>query len=200
MWVVIPTLKGYEPALKLLKQSMGGPHTTIITVYQNEDADGYTKTDEGFVVTLRRNIYEYGAWIGVQLLVDAGQLTGDEWFLMMHDTCRFTEETIPKLINLEFILEKTPVELYFLVGCRFHSICLARRNGISILANYFKDTHSMTKEEACKLECNLPVEGIVTGEHLLRPCNVPEKVDVYGDGKLRNISVLESIKLVKFYA
>ena len=90
MYLVIPTIKGYEVALKMLQESIPVAwRSKIIYVYQKESEDSIQEENGCITVKLKRNIYEYANWIAAQMCIDANLIKSDEWFLFLHDTCKF---------------------------------------------------------------------------------------------------------------
>lgn len=193
--IVICTLRRYKKFYDKLIGSIPKIYK-IITVYQDEeDDDSYEKLPNGnYEVSLKRNIYEYGAWIGLQMLVDSGEVSRDEWYLMIHDTCLFTQTTPAKLYNVCTILYLTTIDIYYLVYGRFHNICLVRRDGITKIAEKFRDVHAMTKREALDLECSLLPDGVSVAEfpkgseHMMKEVNMG-----------RMPAFLPSIDIYKFF-
>lgn len=198
MYVVISTIKMYNIAYEKLLNSIP-KGVKIITVYQNEEKQFYEKCGQGYNVYLKKNIYEYGAWSGLLMLLNNNEISVDDWYLMIHDTCMFTPTSFDKIMYLQFILEHTPIELYFLLGGRFHNICMIRKNGITKVADYFDSIETLSKTRAIELEGNIGFEDIITGEYLIRPCHYPE-TDVYNEGRIRIPCFISSIDMFKFYS
>jgi hypothetical protein len=190
--IVICTLRRYKVFYDKLIKSIPNIYK-IITVYQEEETDCYEKLpDENYEVRLKRNIYEYGAWTGLQMLIDAGEVSRDDWYLMIHDTCLFTRETPEKLHNVCTVLYTTNVDVYYLVLGRFHNICLVRRQGIEKIAKIFEDIHTMTKKEALDLECSLLPDGVSVAEF---PSGTEHMEPHLG----RTTAFLPSINIYKFF-
>ena len=74
MYVVIPTHRSYKDFYEKLKKTIP-VFVQTITVYQQEENEGYKKLPDGsYEVTIKQNLYEYGAWIGLQILINANEL------------------------------------------------------------------------------------------------------------------------------
>lgn len=187
MWIVISTFKGSPFIKRLLKTIPKEVHDNIIIVSQNEDSDSIS----GHNVNLKRNIYEYGAFVGVNMLVDSGIVSRDDWFFMIHDTCEFTENT---LTNLEFIfrvIHNTDIDLYYLLNENFHNICLCRRDGI---IKKFQNVMNMTKQEAIEYEGKIHHgTDIKVSSYLRRSIIITDKCI---DG--RHKIIIESVSLIKW--
>ena len=73
----------------------------IIYVYQKESEDSIQEENGSITVKLKRNIYEYANWIAAQMCIDAKLIKSDEWFLFLHDTCKFgarSQDLIEKIL------------------------------------------------------------------------------------------------------
>lgn len=88
--IVIPTIRKYSTALEILQASLRAcniPRDQLILVYANEDRQGLRRDPDGrWHVYLKRNIYEYTAFFGVQELYKQGLLLRDVPCLLLHDT------------------------------------------------------------------------------------------------------------------
>jgi hypothetical protein len=188
MWIVITTFKGSEYLQRLLKTIPQVAHGHIITVSQKEDEDSII----GHTVKLKRNIYEYGGFVGVNMLVECGTVSRDDWFFMIHDTCEFTPST---LTNLEFIyktIHNTNINLYYLLNGRFHNLCLCRRDGI---VKKFQNVTSMTKQEALEHEGKIHEhEGCEFSSYFQRSIILSDECRDDGRHKV----MVESVHLIKW--
>ena len=126
---------------------------TSVIVYQNEPVDMIIVKQTGEIeVSLKQNLYEYGAWVAAKKLVDTGHIAWYDWLLMIHDSCAFQKDTFEKIRELCLTLTFTTIDFYSLVSRGFHNISLVRRHGIYKIADIFSTSPSLTKEEAIKYE------------------------------------------------
>ncbi len=195
MNIVITTLRKneYKESYEKLLHTIPN-ECKIITIYQDEDSDSYEKLDNGnYNVQLKRNIYEYGAWIGLQMLIDSNEISRDDWYLMIHDTCLFTQNTVPKCSFIMHVLSQTDIDMYFLLRGKFHNICIVRRDGISNIAKSFMEKEQMTKKEALELECKLiNLESVCHSEFCIPSYLFPSENN-------RTPVFLHSIDMFKFF-
>jgi hypothetical protein len=197
MWIVIPTLNKYEVAYKNLWNSIPDElYPKTITIFQDSPNDSWEKTSNGYKVYIRNNIYEYGAWVGANTLVQAREISEDDYFLMIHDTCEFGKNTMYRIIQLENELKNTNIEYFSLLKGGFHNLCVVCKRGLTSIAENFKEVISMTKSEAVSFETTLR-ENIPSTEYMVVPIhNGPKKV--YSDLE-RMVVYVHSLDMLKFY-
>lgn len=203
-YIVITSLKGYEVARNVLLQSLPpGWEKRYILVYQKEAEDNCKVCEDGHIeVMLQRNIYEYGAWIGVKLLLDNNIIPQDSWFLFIHDTCKFSPNS--KLLTDRIVkqYDRTNIDCIWLCLGGFNNICLIRRSAIYEGFKLYEHVHSMTKTDAIEAELNhtfyLSPKRIHTRQLFLKFKNrIIGRTKVYGT-HLRDISHFASINLEKY--
>ncbi len=197
MWIVIPTCKQYSEMYDRLMMTITKKEN-IITILQMEDEESFEKTNQGYTVKLKRNLYEYGAWIGVKLLVDAGEISLDDFYLMMHDTCMFGSKTFEAINFIENRFLSKNIDLIFPLSGRFHNICIARRKGITHISSMFAEITHMTKEDALLYETKLLPDGVEAVECDQVPSHFTETIP-YSDSKMRKLVHIAALDMIKFY-
>lgn len=207
-YLVIPTLKGYEPALSLLKSSLPEEwKSRCIYVYQKEEVDSITQQIDGSIrITLQRNIYEYANWVGAQMALDADLVPKDTWFLFLHDTCKFRNGSKELLEAILDSYTSGPMDLVWLSLNGQGNICIIRRKGITHGSALYKDVVTMTKEDAIICEWKW-----LTQPHPLCPklfpvqqCALEQPCELLGNKQIyshhwRVVALLPSIQLEKYY-
>lgn len=197
MWIVIPTLKKYEVAYKNLWKSIPAElYPKTITIFQDSTNDSWEKTSDGYKVYIRNNIYEYGAWVGAHILVQAHEISEDEYFLMIHDTCEFGKNTMYRITQLENELKNTNIEYFSLLNGGFHNLCVVCKRGLTFIAKKFEDVISMSKPEALSFETKLK-ENIPSAEYMFGPIHHGPK-RVYSNLE-RMVVYVHSLDMFKFY-
>lgn len=201
-FVVIPSIKGYDVALDCIVRSIPKGWSYVI-VFQKEEEDGYKVYEDGHIeVRLKRNIYEYGAWVGTQLLMDHGILPINSWCLFVHDTCKFGPHTRFMTEQLLYKYNDSKIDCIWLCKNGYRNICLVRRNAIHEGAKLYDAIHTMTKKEAIQGEIkrespfsikSLPIQQIFLHFVLY----VKEKRKVYGT-TMRNVEQFDSIDMEKY--
>ena len=208
MYLVIPTIKGYEVALQMLQESIPlAWKCKIIYVYQKESEDSIKQEENGCItVKLKRNIYEYANWIAAQMCLDAKLVSSDEWFLFLHDTCKFglkSQELIEKLLAK---LNVSTTNLMWLSLNGQANICLIRKQMVSYGYEVYKPVMKMTKEEAVQYEWKWLTQPSPLCPKLWPNGGtaVPEVCELMGDRpiygpNLRSVGYFHAIDLEKYY-
>ena len=205
LYIVIPTIKSYKVALDLLLLSLPEQwKTKVIIVYQKEKEESFTVfSDNHIEVYLDRNIYEYGSWIGVNLLLENKIIPDDSWFLFLHDTCKCGPKTYEKCQDLLDSFTDSEFDIIWLTLKGESNIGLFRRGAITEGAKIYANEYTMTKMDAIDYEqrhfsklspkkINVPqlfldTDKILTG---IKP--------IYGVHK-RTVFYIETIDLEKYY-
>ena len=207
MYLVIPTIKGYEVALKMLQESIPVAwRSKIIYVYQKESEDSIQEENGWITVKLKRNIYEYANWIAAQMCIDAKLIKSDEWFLFLHDTCKFgarSQDLIEKILAKLVVSNTT---LFWLSRNGQANICLIRQPMIAYGYNLYKSIDRMTKEEAVQYEWKwlkqpspLCPKLWPNGQAAVREaCELKGDRPIYGPN-LRSVGYFHAIDLEKYY-
>ena len=106
MYLVITTIRRYHEALWKLLQTVPREWKYIL-VYQDEPSNRYIIRGDGNIeVYISQNLYDYGSFVGVNMLMNDKVIPDDSWFLFIHDTCKFgprSKETIENLIEHAFL-------------------------------------------------------------------------------------------------
>ena len=204
IYVVIPTLKSYDVALNYILQSVPIEwKSRLILVFQKEDADGYTVCEDGHIeVRLKRNIYEYGAWVGTNMLLEKNVIPKDAWYLFVHDTCKFGSHTKFLTDHIAARYQFTHADCIWLCRQGFRNICLLRRSAITEGAKLYQHIHTMTKQEAIEGELKhtsrlSPKSLPIRQEFLPNRLYVKGKRKVYGT-HIRNVENFDSIDMEKY--
>lgn len=153
-WVVIPTTRSnYEVYNHLWSTMPVEAQNRSITVYQNEPVEMIVQKISGNIeIMITQNLFEYGAWVGVYKVVQEYLACIDDWFLMIHDSCAFENNTFEKIKELCFTLTRTGIDFYSLTSSGFHNISLVRKMGVRTIAEHLILLSKMTKEDAIALE------------------------------------------------
>ena len=197
MWIVIPTLKKYETAYRKLWNSIPPElYPQTITVFQDESYNKWEKTSSGYKVYIKKNIYEYGGWVGTCMLIDEREIPETDFFLMIHDTCEFGPNTVYRMMSLEKELKNTQIEFFSLLHGRFHNLCIVTKRGLTLIGKKFESIESMTKPEALSYETTLG-KDVPSAEYMFGPMHQgPSKV--YSDLE-RMVVYVHSLDMFKFY-
>lgn len=148
LWTVVTTHPGYVQELEQFLKSFHEVNNLII-VFQGAEFDNIDRPSQNiFRVFMKVNQYEYGAWTAVQRMRDAGIVLDCDRFLMVHDTCRFTADTVPTVEGLE-----GDVVWAHTNGC--HNICVTSCAAVKPVADFLVQKPFMTKQEALGLESTL---------------------------------------------
>jgi len=149
IWTVVTTSPGYDKELREFLETFPSENKLII-VFQKEDHDLIDKFSENiFRVFSKRNLYEYGAWPAVQRLLDAGLVSPDDKFFMVHDTCRLTATTF---MSLSFLPDR---DVFWAHESGCHNICLTKGFAVKPVADYLILDTCMTKDRAREIEGKL---------------------------------------------
>ena len=130
----------------------------------------------------------------MDFLVRNNVVDSKDWFLMTHDTTKFSQDSDLRLSIIIKTLHKTPIDFYSLVSGRFHNIALCRNSGIHKIADHFHTIDTMTKQQAIDIETKLPdfLDSNVVGEYAVDPRGL-------GIIEGRNVTFFESCSLIKFF-
>ena len=205
LYIVIPTLKSYKIALDLLLLSLPEQwKTRVIIIYQKEKEESFTMFPDGRIeVYLDRNIYEYGSWIGVNLLLKNKIIPYDSWFLFLHDTSKCGPKTYEKCKELLDLFTDSEFDIIWLTLKGESNIGLFRRGALTEGTKMYANEYTITKMDAIDYEqrhysklspkkINVPqlfldTDKILTG---IKP--------IYGVHK-RTVFYIETIDLEKYY-
>jgi len=206
-YVSITTIKKYKEALDMLLDSMPNEwKNKYIIVYQDETDEGFHVFDDGHIeVYLKNNIYDYGNWVGVGVLLENNVIPQDSWFLFIHDTCRFINNNNIEL-TYQFIstFHDTDVDIVWLCNNGQCNICLLRRQGVLYGYHIYKDIMFMERMDAIGYEWGhtqrlSPKSFPVENKFIDIPTIYLGKKNIYSNNINRDVLLYESINLEKYY-
>ena len=205
MYVVIPTVRRYHKALHILLESMPAEWKYII-VYQDEPENLYKiRSDGNYEVSTTQNLYEYGSFIGVNMLLEAKQIPSHTWFFFIHDTCKLGVGTKKAIENI--LDDSNEEDIIWLCNTGQCNICLLRNvvpHGYQVY-NEMK----MSKEYAIEIEYrgkDSIKEFPCKQKFIDYQCLFAGPYDVYNDGTDENygnnriVVKMRNIDLEKYYA
>jgi len=201
-YVVIPTIRKYYKALRILLNSLPIEWKYIL-VYQDEEDDIYKiRSDKNYEVSIKQNLYEYGSFIGVNMLLQDNLLPRDTWFLFLHDTCK-TGPRIKDAIEDILLNASDDEDIIWLCNTGKCNLCLLRNvvpHGYSVYNNM-----QMTKQYAIEIEYmgKDSVKAFPCKQRFLDyQCLFDGPSDVYNDElyKKRVTTKFQNIDLEKYYA
>jgi hypothetical protein len=101
-------------------------------VFQKEEETDFKVFEDGHIeVSLTTNIYEYAAWTGVSILQRTGTVPEYSWFLFIHDTSEFFQDSGMYINNILNTYHETNTDIVWLSSTGQCNICLIRKAGIS---------------------------------------------------------------------
>jgi hypothetical protein len=154
LYIVITSIRTYETALTRLLESFPAEFKKkYIVIFQKEEETDFKVFEDGHIeVSLTSNIYEYAAWTGVSLLQRTGTVPEYSWFLFVHDTSEFFQDSWLYINNIINTYHDTPTDVVWLSPTGQCNICLVRRNAIKYGSAVYKDEYTMTKRDAIEYE------------------------------------------------
>jgi len=205
-YVSITTMRKYKIALDMLLESM--PHkwkSRYILIYQDEEKEDYNIFEDGHIeVYLKNNISDYGNWVGVSILLENNIVPANSWFLFIHDTCKFLEnsETLTYGIINEHKCDN--YDVIWLCDNGQCNLCIIRKNAIQYGYNVYKDVKYMTKTETIIYEWHhdnyFSAKSFDVKQFFI---NIPTInmgcKNVYNTAYERNVLLYNSINLEKYY-
>lgn len=208
IYISIATIKKYEQARQLLIESISPEwRNKYILVFQNENENSFKVFEDGHIeVYIKNNIYEYGNYVGVNLLLKENVIPHNSWFLFIHDTCKFIEnnsyELTYKLIEEH---DNTDIDILWLCKNGQCNICLIRKKAIEIGDSVYKDILVMDKMDAISYEWNdtdshlSPKKFNVVQKFLsIYPEHMGKKC-IYNNEIIRYVVLFKSINMEKYY-
>lgn len=205
-YVSITTIRKYKQALDILISSLPNEwKNKYIVVYQDEEEKRFEIFDDGHIeVYIRNNLSDYGNWVGVNLLLEKNVVPQDSWFLFIHDTCKFLNNSA----NLTYEIIKnhlnTDIDILWLCENGQCNICLIRKNAIKYGSDLYKNMIYMTKMDTIKYEWQhreklSPKSFDVTQKFLGFHARHLGKRYVYNNTNNRDVLLYESINMEKYY-
>jgi hypothetical protein len=197
MYIVITTIKKYSKALAELIQTLPSTLKRII-IYSGEEEDSYSIDESGNInVCISQNLYDYGVFIGLYILLQNGIISEKDWLVVLHDTCKVGPNF---QVSIEAIKNKfTDADIVWFCNTGQCNLCIMR-NVISIGYNFFNGM-KLNKQQAIDIEYS----GIKTFQckqvWLSYQVTYEEARDIYGEDVYgKRITVrFDNIDLLKYY-
>ena len=133
-------------------------------------------------------------------LIDQSIVDRNEWFLMIHDSCAFKDDTFSKISEIAALLMLTNIVFYSLAWNGCHNICLVRKEGVKRIASYMAEKGSMTKDEAYALEGKGLVDILGDRSKYGQDCRGTRHMELikFSDDTRRIVNI-RSCNLYKYY-
>jgi hypothetical protein len=205
-FVCITTIKKYDIALQTIINSLPKEwQKNYILVYNNEPKNDYKMCEDGHIeVYITNNLFDYGNWVGVNLLLEANVVPQNSWFLFVHDTCKFSENSADLTQEIIVKYNNSDTDILWLCDTGQCNICLIKKNGIQYGNTLYKDIQTMIKAETIIYEWKRnnrlsPKSFKVNQEYIKIPTTHLGKRDVYNTNVIRDILWFKSINMEKYY-
>ena len=205
-YVSITTIKKYKVALDMLINSLPDEwKNKYIIVYQDEHMNSYNVFEDGHIeVYITNNLSDYGNWVGINILLENNIIPQDSWFLLVHDTCKFLDNSANLTNEIVRRYNDTNLDIIWLSNTGQCNICLIRKNGIQYGNNLYKDIKYMTKMETITYEwyCNneLSPKSFKINQEYINISTVDlGKRYVYNTINNRNVLLYTAIDMEKYY-
>jgi hypothetical protein len=208
MFIAFCSIRGkYEQAVNTLVRSFPETYKNrYIVIYQDEPEDSCVKAPDGHIeVTLQRNIYEYGTWVGVQMAIDNGMVPKDSWFLFLHDTCKFVSNPTHMIDALIITFQHSDMDIIWLCSSGQCNLCMTRKTGVSYGANIYAPLHHISRTQAIEWD-HMKRNKYSPKSFPIRQTYVPyqnvilPKRNVYSDSDVeRNVLYYPSVLMEKYY-
>lgn len=205
-YVSITTIKKYKAALDMMLASLPTEwKNKYILIYQDEEHEDYTVFDDGHIeVYIKNNLSDYGNWVGVHRLLEKQVIPSDSWFLFVHDTCKFLDNTYRLTNEILDKYKETDVDILWLCNNGQCNICLIRKKAIDYGNTLYRDIPYMNKTETIHYEWNhqlvlSPKSFKVKQQFLENPTHELGKRYVYNQQNNRNVLMYPSIDMEKYY-
>jgi hypothetical protein len=206
-YVSIITHRNYGDAVKALLSTLPIEFKNkYILIYSQEQEYDIKNCEDGHIeVKIKNNIYDYGNWVGVSMLLENNIVPQNSWFLFIHDTCKFVHENSAIKINgIINSFDHTDIDIIWTSHNGISNYCLARRNGVKIGGARYHPILTMPKMEAISYEWNhgqyLSPKSIDVPQFYI---NCPVKClgtrDVYNSGSIRTVLLHDSVGIEKYF-
>lgn len=162
---------------------------------------GYDMLSGVRCVTIRNNIYEYGAHIGVMKAVRDGLVPRINDFVMLHDTCLAGKNFKTKCLELQ---ESSGAQIIWAMNKGNFNLGIYRYESVQYLKNLMNDTMKMEKHFAIEMEHNqnyMSLKKINVNQsfgHDDLNNNILGKFKVYGESE-RDVAYLPNMDLYKIF-
>lgn len=200
-YIVIASMRKYKVALEYLLNSLSPHECNIIIVYSDEPCDGVQFDGTMTIVTLKRNIYEYGAFF-VPNMIEGVDDT--DTFLLLHDTCHAGPCFKHKFDALCEVFREYQLDVLWCSPSGQCNICIYNKKCSVKFSEIWKDTHVVDKMEAIHIEHNnrhpysLKSHQDLVQHYANYPNPFTGKVAVYGT-HLRHRLYYTALDLEKYY-
>ena len=210
-FISITTIKKYKIALDILIDSLPDDwKNKYILIYQDikniNDDNNYKIFEDGHIeVYIKNNLYDYGNWIGVNILLEKKIVPEDSWFLFIHDTCKFfNNSSVIKMYDIIKKYKNTDIDILWMCNTGQCNICLIRKNGVKYGNDIYKDILCMTKSETIKYEWEhknkfSPKSFNVKQEFLKNTAKHLGTRYVYNNINKRDVLFYSSINMEKYF-
>lgn len=204
----MPSHPKYGKALRPLLESMyaSGVDMDEVLVVLNGCGEedilrGYDIISGVRYVTIRNNIYEYGAHVGAVKAVRDGLVPRTNDFVMLHDTCLAGNNFKSKCLELQ---ESSDAQIIWATNKGNFNLGLYRYEAVEYLNNLLCGTMSMEKHFAIEMEhnCNyMSPKRIAVKQSFGKDSldkNLVGKFKIYGSSE-RDVAYLPSMDLYKIF-
>lgn len=211
---MIPSHPKYGKALRPLLESMyvSGVDMDEVLVVLNDCGEpdilrGYDVLSGVRYVTIKNNIYEYGAHIGIIKAVQDKVVPRTNDFIVLHDTCIAGKNFKTKCLDLQGssdaqIVWATAPDNNWHNGGAFN-IGIYRYESVEYVNNLLRDIMNMDKNFAIEMELNKNHMSIKKTPIDQSFSNLNAKIigqfDAFGEGRKRDVAYIESLDLYKFF-
>ena len=197
LYVVVSTHRRYAEARAALLQSLEEakwPISQTILVFGEEDREILHSPNE---VHLVHNIYEYNAFLGATTLPHE-----DAAFVLLHDTCEVGPDFVPRLLNQYETYKRIKADIYWLSHKGQCNICIFNMSVARKMYERFRDTHTMDKMQAVRMEWNKSLfacDASIVQHFCEEHSHVQGVVARYASRVQREKLYFPSIDMYKFY-
>jgi hypothetical protein len=164
LYFVVPTLQSYSLPYDMLLESMenaGIDFQQVITVYGMETVDEIVDDCQyNMSVRVRNNIYEYNAFIGITVLLNAGKVQETDSFFVLQDTSKVGKEFKTKTDWLWEQHKRNGVDISWAQNYGQCNIGIFSASACRTIYGKFKDVLTMDKKEAIMMEHNISGQSI----------------------------------------
>jgi len=205
-YVSILTHRNYGDALKALLSTLPVEFKNkYILIYSQEPEYEIKNFEDGHIeVKIKNNIYDYGNWVGISMLLEKNVVPQNSWFLLIHDTCKFVENSAQKINSIINEFDQTDRDIIWTSNNGISNFCLARRNGVKQGGARYHSILTMSKMDAISYEWNhghylCPKSLDAPNFYINCPVKNLGTRDVYNSGAIRTIILHDSVGIEKYY-
>jgi hypothetical protein len=153
---VVVMVTSNKPAMKGDLQEMIATipksFSNYIVIRQGASSDQYKVFEDGHIeVNLKRDIQDYGFYIGIGMLIKANIIPMIAWYLLVHDTCRLLTSFEDK-INTFLQDMSWRVDIFWADRNGRANISLQRRGAITHGANLYFDVETIDPVHLAQME------------------------------------------------